>query len=257
MSAEMRAVFPRLWHFAAAITALLAIVLGTESVAWAKTAHKIADPQRLEVPGFADAFYYKPRGRGLKPVLVYLHGRGGNPAEECRKWAHVATQFGWVLCPSGPEDRGDGARGWSNNAMLGGQVAKAALDALRAEYKHRVQLHGNVLIGFSEGAFVAMQVGLRDPETWSRWLILAANDQYWFGDAKSLLTENRRHIRRVYLLTGETDEVAPNTLRVADILKDAKVAHRVRIAPGMGHEVPGERMRSTYRRPLAWLLAHR
>jgi predicted esterase len=239
-----------------AVLAMLGVLCGSEVVAWARATHKIADPTRLEVPGYADAFYYRPRGRGMKPVLVYLHGRGGNPAEECRKWARVATQFGWVLCPSGPEDRGDGARGWANNAPLGGQVAKAALDALRAEYKRRVQLRGNVLIGFSEGAFVAMQVGLRDPQTWSRWLILAANDQYWFGDAKAVLTENRRRIRRVYLLTGETDEVAPNTLRVADMLKDAKVPHKVHIAPNMGHEVPAERMRTTYRRPLAWLLSH-
>ena len=76
------------------------------------------------------------------------------------------------------------------------------------------------------------------------------------GDAKNLLAENRRRIHRVYLLTGETDEVAPNTLRVADILKETEIPHKVRIAPGMGHEVPGDRMRSTYRRPLAWLLAH-
>lgn len=235
--------------------AALAILFGGEAVAQAKEARKVADAQRLEVPGFPDAFYYRPRGRGMKPVLVYLHGRGANPAEDCRKWAHVATQFGWVLCPSGPEDRGDGARGWANNPTAGGQDIKAALDALRAKYKRRVQLHGNVLIGFSEGAFIAMQVGLHDPQTWSRWLILAANDQYWFGDAKIVLEENRRRIKKVYLLTGESDEVAPNTLRVADMLKAAKVPHRVRIAQGMGHEVPGERMRSMYRRPLAWLLA--
>lgn len=242
--------------FGAFALAMVFAVLGTERVAWAREARKVADAERLEVPGYPDAFYYRPRGRGMKPVLVYLHGRGANPAEDCRKWAHVATQFGWVLCPSGPEDRGEGARGWANNAISGGQDVKAALDALRTKYKRRVQLRGNVLIGFSEGAFVAMQMGLRDPRTWSRWLILAANDQYWFGDAKALLEENRRRIKRVYLLTGETDEVAPNTMRVADMLKNAKVPHRVHIAPGMGHEVPGERMRSTYRRPLAWLLAN-
>ena len=241
----------------AVLLAFFAVLFGGEVVAWAKSAHKVADPKRLEVPGYADAFYYRPRGgRGMKPVIVYLHGRGGNPEEDCRKWARVGTQFGWMLCPSGPEDRGNGDRGWANNAQVGGEVAKAALESLRAEFKRRVQLKGNVLIGFSEGAFVAMQVGIRDPQTWSRWLILAANDQYWFGDAKALLDENRKRIRRVYLLTGETDEVAPNTLRVADILKDAKVPHKVHIAPGMGHEVPGDRMRSTYRRPLAWLLAH-
>ncbi len=247
----------RTLHPLLALLAIVGVLLGSVSVAHAKSAHKVADPQRLEVPGYSDAYYYRPRGRGIKPVLVYLHGRGGNPAEECRKWAKVGTQFGWVVCPSGPEDRGGGARAWSNNAQLGGQIVKAALDSLRDKYHHRVQLRNNVLIGFSEGAFVAMQVGLRDPRTWSHWLILAANDQYWFGDAKDVLHENRRRIRAVYLLTGESDEVAPNTQRVGDLLKDEKVQVKVKIAPGMGHEVPGERMRSTYRRPLAWLLAHR
>ena len=247
----------RALHPLLALAAILGVLLGSVSVAHAKSAHKVADPQRLEVPGYPDAFYYRPRGRGMKPVLVYLHGRGGNPAEDCRKWARVGTQFGWVVCPSGPEDRGGGARAWSNNAQLGGQIVKAALDSLRDKFHHRVQLRNNVLIGFSEGAFVAMQVGLRDPRTWSHWLILAANDQYWFGDAKEVLHENRRRIRAVYLLTGESDEVAPNTQRVGELLKDEKVHVKVKIAPGMGHEVPAERMRSTYRRPLAWLLAHR
>ena len=118
-----------------------------------------------------------------------------------------------------------------------------------------MQLRGNVLIGFSEGAFIAMQVGLHDPVTWNRWLILAANDQYWFGDAASLLHDGRRRIRRVYLLTGENDEVAENTARVGDMVKAEKIAVKVKIAPGMGHEVPGDRMISTYRRPLAWLTA--
>jgi predicted esterase len=246
-------VLGRRFAFLFAAFAALFVLFGNEAIALAKTAHKVADPKRLEVPGYADAFYYRPRGRGLKPVLVYLHGRGGNPAEECRKWARVATQFGWVLCPSGPEDRGEGARGWSNNAPLGGQVAKASLDALREEYKRRVQLHGNVLIGFSEGAFVAMQVAIHDTSTWSKWLILAANDQYWWGDAATLLHESRRKIRRVYLLTGENDEVAESTTRVGEMVKAEKIPVKVKIAPGMGHEIPGDRMITTYRRPLLWL----
>lgn len=225
--------------------------------AWAKTSTPIPDPQRIEVPGYADAFFYRPRGKGMRPVIMYLHGRGGNPMEECRKWAKVATQFGWMVCPQGPSDRGGGARAWDNNAIAGGQIADATVKALRAKYKRRVQLHGNVLIGFSEGAFVAMQVGLRDPATWSRWLILAANDQYWWGDAPQLLTDNRRKIKGVYLFTGESDEVAPNTERVGAMLKDKKIPYKLKIAPGMGHEVPADRMVTNYRRPLLWLTSRK
>ena len=121
----------------------------------------------------------------------------------------------------------------------------------------RLRLRGNILIGFSEGAFVAQQVGLRDPARWNRWLILAANDQYWLGDAPQRLEANRSKIRRVYLFTGENDEVAENTKRAGEILKTARIPVRVKIVPGLGHEIPADRMITNYRRPLRWLAAAR
>ncbi len=234
-----------------ALLALLALVFAPSAAS--ASGVESGDPQRLEVPGYSDSFYYHPRGRGLKPVIIYLHGRGGNPEEDCRKWARVATQFGWVLCPQGPDDRGGGARSWANNPTLGREIIDASLQALRAKFHRRVQLRGNILVGFSEGAFIAMQVGLHDPKTWNRWLILAANDQYWWGDAQQLLHENRKKIRRVYLITGENDEVAGNTQRVADMVKAEKIPLKLKIKPGMGHEVPADRMITNYRRPLLWL----
>ncbi|MBX3190780.1 MAG: hypothetical protein KF819_27530 [Labilithrix sp.] len=237
---------------AVAVATLVALVPRT---AFAKGSGGIGDPLRLEVPGGPDAFYYRARGpkSRTKPVVMYLHGRGGNPAEDCRKWAKVATQFGWVVCPSGPGDNGGGARTWAGGDSQ--RVIDATLRALRDKYKNRVQRRSNILIGFSEGAFVAMQVGLKDQSTWSKWLILAASDNYWGGDVGGALDESKRKVRRVYLLTGENDGVAQNTVRVGDTLKKNKVPVKVRLVPGMGHEVPSDRMISTYRRPLAWLSA--
>ncbi len=235
--------------------AVLTVLVALSSEAFAKSTTGIGDPIRLEVPGQPDAFYYRARGKGTKPVILYLHGRGGNAAEDCRKWAKVATQFGWVLCPQGPGDSGNGGRTWMNSAQAGKAVMDASLNALRAKHKGRVQRYGNILVGFSEGAFVAMQAGLMDQKTWSRWLILAASDRYWVGDAPTSLTAGSGggKLQRVYLLTGETDGVAENTGRVGDTLKKYKVPVRVRIAPGMGHEIARDRMITTYRRPLSWL----
>jgi predicted esterase len=237
------------------VAAAFAVVCALAPDAWAKSARPIKDPIRIEVSGFPDAFYYRPHVRGQRPVLMYLHGRGGNPLEDCRKWARVATQFGWLVCPQGPEDRGGGARAWSNAVGSAKDIMDATVQALRDKHKRRVQLKHNILIGFSEGAFIAMQVGLREPIKWNRWLILAANDQYWFGDTEQLLNEDKRKLRRVYLLTGENDDVAENTARVGDLLRQAKIPVRVKIAPGLGHEIPGDRMITSYRRPLLWLNA--
>jgi predicted esterase len=235
--------------FALIATAIFALF---PRASWAKTA-SLADPLRIEVPGAPDAFYYKPRAKGAKPVIMYLHGRGGNPAEDCRKWARVGTQFGWVVCPSGTGTSESGGRSWANGTLDAQRVIDATIEALREKYKSKVQRRGNVLVGFSEGAWVAMNVGLKDQRTWSRWLILGASDAYW-GDVSEALDKEKRKVQRVYLLTGENDGVAQNTVRVGETLKKVKVPVRVKLVPGMGHEVPSDRMVSTYRRPLAWLV---
>ena len=72
------------------------------------------------------------------------------------------------------------------------RIVDATLVALGEKYKGRLRTRGNILIGFSEGAFIAQQIGMRDPVHFSRWLILAANDRYWFGDAPQLLEQNHR-----------------------------------------------------------------
>jgi predicted esterase len=251
----MRRFFPLFVAFVLPLVAFFAVSLSSRT-AHAKAGASIGEALRLEIPGSPDAFYFKPRAKGPKPILMYLHGRGGNPAEDCRKWAKVGSQFGWVVCPAGPGDNGTGGRTWSD-AGAAQKVIDGTVQALRDKYKGRVQRRGNVLIGFSEGAFVAMQVGLKDQTTWTKWLILGASEQYWGTDVTEALDTEKRKVRRVYLLTGENDGVAQNTVKVGDQLKKNKVPVKVRLVPGMGHEVPGDRMVSTYRRPLAWLVAAR
>ncbi len=242
--------------FVAAFVVAAVVLVASPKSAFAKSGAVMAEPLVLDVPGHQPAYYYKPRTRDQRHILMFLHGRGGNPAEDCRKWARVASQFGWVVCPQGPEDRGGGARAWNNDPGAAKDIIDATVAALHEEYKGHVRTRGNVLIGFSEGAFIGMQVGLKDPKTWSRWLILGASDVYWMGgDAKAELEENKNRIRRVYLLTGENDGVAENTRKVGDMLKDAKIPVKVRIVSGMGHEVPADRMITNYRRPLRWLFA--
>ncbi len=210
----------------------------------------------LDVPGAPPAYYYTPIGRGrlgLRPVIMYLHGRGGHPASDCQRWAPVARRLGWLVCPSGQEDRGNGARGWNNNWAAGHNVVMATLDALRKKYGHRVQLYGNTLIGFSEGAYVAMNVGVREPRAFNRWLILAADSDYWGAAGLEALQHGRHRLRRVYLITGQHDGVAESTLQVRQWLRKAGVPVHISRPKDMGHEVELERKRPMYRAALVWL----
>lgn len=212
--------------------------------------------QTLDVPNAPPAYYYEPVGRGrlgLKPVIMYLHGRGGHPADDCKRWARLARRLGWVVCPSGQEDRGGGARGWDNNWPVAERVVLSTLAALRKKYGHRVQLYGNTLIGFSEGAYVAMNVGVREPRTFNRWLILAADNDYWGGSGLEALSKGSHTVRRVYLITGEQDGTFEGTEQVRKWLEHAGVAVHASTPKDMGHELQLEKKAGMYRAALVWL----
>jgi predicted esterase len=156
--------------------------------------------------------------------------------------------------PTAPNGRrGGGSRAWANNWIAAKNVVDTALAALRDKFGRRVQLRGNTLIGFSEGAFVAMNIGVREPEVYNRWLILAANDGYWGGEGQDELVKQTARIKRVYLLTGEQDGVVDNTRRVFDMLDQAGVHVIMRTPEWLAHETPVDRMRRLYVRPLRWL----
>lgn len=225
---------------------------------WAAGAEAKKDataPAVLEVPHQAPTYYVPPKTKGKKqPVLVWLHGRGGDPEADCRKWARVTADLGWLVCPSGPEPRGGGARGWNNSWTDAQRAVDASMAVFHERFGARVQTRDHVLIGFSEGALAAMNIGVRQPERFSRWLILAANDVYWGGAGVAELKKNKGKIRRIYLLTGEKDEVVENTRRVHETIEREDVTVRIWTPAEIGHEVPADRMRTFYRKPLRWLL---
>jgi len=206
-------------------------------------------------PGAAPAYYFEPTGpgrHGMRPILIYLHGRGGHPEKDCQRWAPVARRLGWLVCPSGPSAYGDG-RAWDNNWPSAHTATMAAIQVLRKKYGRRVQLYGNTLIGFSEGAYAAMNVGVREPHVFNRWLILAATDRYWGGPGLEALQTAKERVRRVFLITGEHDGVIDGTHQVEEWLGRAGVDTRV-ITPGdMGHELALDRKPQLYHQALAWL----
>jgi predicted esterase/LysM repeat protein len=211
--------------------------------------------RQIDLPGAAPAYYFEPQGKGrlgLRPVLVYLHGRGGHPEADCRRWASLARRYGWLVCPSGPVPYGDG-RAWDNNWPSAHHATMAAINALRDKYGRRVQLWGNTLIGFSEGAYAAMNVGVREPRTFNRWLILAANSKYWGGPGLEALGSAKNRVRRVFLITGEHDGVIEGTHQVEEWLQKAGVPTKVITPSNMGHETPLEKKTEMYRGALSWL----
>jgi predicted esterase len=250
---------PSLPHSSAPVQRMLAAMLALACLlAWTPRAQAQGhDPDQLDVPGSAPAWYFAPKNKKARMVLVWMHGRGGNPHDDCKKWSNVASGFGWLLCPSGQEDYGGGARAWNNDWPGAQRQVDNALEALRKKFP-TIQRYGHVLIGFSEGAYAAQNIGVREPRVFNRWLILASAARYWGGEGLEILKNNRAAIKRVYLLTGALDApVLDESKEAYETLKKNKVHTRLRIVHDIGHEVPASRMRELYQQPLQWLVHNR
>jgi len=211
-------------------------------------------PEVLELPGMPDAWFYRPRGGGMRRVFVYLHSRGADPREACQRFSAIVPRFGWLVCPVGPGHRGGGRYVWNNNAMLARRYSVAAVNALRARFARRVRATDNVMMGFSEGAFVAMQAGLMEPTIFSRWVIFSAHDGY-IGMNTELYPAARLALRRIYLITGAHDEIVERSRRAEALMRRHRLGQvELRILPRANHELPPEFVPEV-RRALAYVTA--
>ena len=212
------------------------------------------EPEVLELAGMPDAWFYRPRGGGMRRVFVYLHPRGADPKEACQRFSAVVPQYGWLVCPVGPGHRGNGRYVWNNNALLARRYAVASVAALRARFPRRVRATDNVVMGFSEGAFVAMQTGLMEPTIFPRWVIFSAHDGY-IGMNTELYPAARQALRRIYLITGAHDEIVEHSRRAEALMRRQRLGTvQLRILPRANHELPPEFVPEV-RRALAFVTA--
>jgi hypothetical protein len=212
----------------------------------------VGEPEVLELPGIPDAYFYRAQVGGRRRVFVYLHARNADPRESCRQFSTVVTRFGWLLCPVGPGMGADNHRQWNNNPIIARQYTTTAVNTLFHRFTSRTRVTDNVLMGFSEGAFVAMQTGLNEPVMFPRWVIFAAHDRYIAGEAEAFANA-RRAARKIYLITGQHDEIVDHTRRAAAVLRRERVGRvEMQILSGVGHQLPPNFV-PTVRRALQWV----
>ena len=183
---------------------------------------------------------------GPRPLIVVLHGYGGLPKNNAEIYRRVAAKLGAIVAaPSGLRP-GPGGQGFSWTFR-----DEAEWWVLRAIEKvgelHPVDPEKVILAGFSQGANVALGVGLKHPDRFAGLLPVAG--QY---DADRMPAPSG-DAPRVYLLMGSRDPRA-DSFRVAERqLVEAGLEVRLRMVPGVGHSYPRDAT-TELRKALAFLL---
>ncbi len=198
-----------------------------------------------------------------KHLVVFLHGYGadGNDLIEIgRQWQAWLPDAAFVS-PHAPDPCGMSPQGreWfpltfrdPHERWRGVQQARPVLDAfLDAELtRHNLPGTGLALVGFSQGAMMALHAGLRratQPAAilgYSGMLVLPeGSDQQAAGQDVLLAGEMRRP--PVLLCHGGADEVIPvdALFMSAEALGAADIPCQWHLSPQMGHSIDGEGLR--------------
>lgn len=181
-------------------------------------------------------------------VLVYLHGRCGDPhagirafAEQVSGWGTLVSVQADLSCP----DR-KGRWRWSGDVEKAARRVDAAIDAVSRARRRPLDAAGRTLIGYSEGALRAESIAKRHPDRYPRAVLLAS--------PRAPEGSSFTRASRVALVMGQLDAQAE--MRAGDEhLAQAGVPHRLFTLAGARHGTYGSDAQRAMGAVFAWLYA--
>jgi poly(3-hydroxybutyrate) depolymerase len=124
---------------------------------------------QLPVKGFGPATVAVPLGATApRPIVVVLHGALDRAEWQCGSFRGVLGGRAFILCPQGVLATGDGKLYGLGTFDESGAELRAALAALKARFGRYVAPSPIVLIGYGEGAAVAVDLARQEPSFFAR-----------------------------------------------------------------------------------------
>ncbi len=189
--------------------------------------------------GNADVRVIPPTSSGdeAPAVLTMLHGMTSSPKRTCARVASAAEAGMVVVCPTGNVDYGDGTADWAGDAgAKAAHIDRALTAALAPLSLAPAAERGDVLMGFSRGAFVARDIAYERPGRWAGLVLIGAA---LVPDAEKLRTSG---IRRVVLASGDFDGAKRTMLAARGKLCAAGIPARFVSLGPVWHALPEDTM---------------
>ena len=142
---------------------------------------------------------YPPADRSApRPVTVMLHGMCSEPERACRHFASTITRDGWLLCPRAKQRCDGGGSTWPARGF--DRQIEAGIERVRASHPGELDdEHGRTLIGFSLGAFRALDMAHAGDGRYPRVILIGAKI---YPDAQRLRAAG---VERLLLAAGDWD----------------------------------------------------
>ena len=166
--------------------------------------------------------------------IVFLHGMWAGPEDSCGYFERAATPFGFLVCPRGNAPNGEG-RMWTGNYATVSPSVRVALRAAEALAPGKLDRSGGgTLVGYSNGAYFAVEVAMSEPGRWSGLVLLSMRLEF---DVARLRAAG---VKRVVLAAGDRDGAHASLRALAASTNAAGLPTRfLTLGPG-GHEFPSD-----------------
>jgi predicted esterase len=209
----------------ARVCLLLAVVLG---LLISKPA-RAAEPFTLvETEGQPGVVVYPAQSPGPHRVTVLLHGMCGEPANACRHFAQQVTVDEHLICPRASRRCDGGGSTWPQRGFEP-QIEDAVQRALAALGPSVDEANGRTLIGYSLGAFRALELAEHGAGKYPRVMLIGARI---LPRAKLLRASG---VERLLLSAGSWDMMHDHMRRETDRLLRAGVTTRFLGLGPVGH----------------------
>jgi predicted esterase len=174
------------------------------------------------------------------PLLVAMHGFGGEPQNFSKVFAKACGRKGYILCcPYGPVVMGKAAFHWGDGEK-DGLAEKRVLESIALmRSRHNIDTSRIVLAGFSQGGYMAYLLGLKHSGLFRGAIPIA-------GRYDTLLDQRLERASKAaikyYILIGELE---PEGRRLSNLeamkrMMDHGITASLNAYAGVGHAFPGD-----------------
>jgi predicted esterase len=166
------------------------------------------------------------------PVIVALHGFGQREdliVESVREAASASGVI--VVAPRGPRSAREGYA-W-HGTLEASMIVDDAIERVAATYN--IDRDRIILLGFSQGGFVALNLGMRYPDRYAGIIAIGARYDPAVVRAPD---EPQAKMPRFFLMCGADDPVLEECRRVTAALEAIKATVKLEVYPGLGHGFP-------------------
>jgi predicted esterase len=156
-----------------------------------------------------------------------------SPEDSCPSFEKAAVPFGFLVCPRGNAPLGQGKM-WAGTYADAARSIRAALDAAAALAPGRLDRAGGTLLGFSNGAYFAAEVALREPGRWTGLVLMSMKLDL---DGAALRSAG---VRRIVLAAGDQDESRASMQSLAQRMSATGMQSRFMSMGPVGHAFPSD-----------------